>query len=53
MAGSASAELVAVLCLIKIRVSPHFAGRVIYIYRYNENSFFPALSVASERGILS
>lgn len=48
-AGGASAELAAVLCLIKIRVSPHFEGPAIYIYRYNENSFLPALSEASER----
>ena len=48
-AGSASAELVAALCLIKIRVSPHFEGPAIYIYKYNENSFLPALSEASER----
>ena len=48
-AGGASAELAAALCLIKIRVSPHFEGPAIYIYKYNENSFLPALSEASER----
>ena len=48
-AGGASAELAAALCLIKIRVSPHFEGPAIYIYKYNENSFLPALSEARER----
>lgn len=48
-AGGASAELAAALCLIKIRASPHFEGPAIYIYKYNENSFLPALSEASER----
>ena len=50
--GARECRISVVLCLIKIRVSPHFHP-VIYIYNYNENSFLCSLDRARLSGRLA